>query len=551
MGWRPWRGSARARAGWAARCGAGRCGVEGAGRTGAAPPAVAAAVRRPHCLRLPGAAWPPGAAAWLAAFWTLGGLAAAGVLGTDVIGAGDSGNPLCWVGVYRWADCCHPRWGEGGNARCWDQNFTSRYCCGVPSSDQLAPLSPTLSRPPAPLPVPPSTAAEEALRFFKLLGFDEGRPGQLPALRRLNDGFAAAAPGGGTAAAGVGTNGSAAALVGRGAGRLPGWGRETEELTLLRELFVGHLRLADAAKGLPIAAPFQSDRCRGVQEGPPLGATAVGVAAAGTSRDPHDPQSSYGEFLEWEVISSFVFPHLARLPPRDLTCLEWAPHWLTHEVARQGPARCLHNFNFVHVDYQDMATWGVDSQRREIRGDLLYIEKYFPHVGAQFNLIFCTNVLEHIEDPLTAMRSLAFLLAPFGQLMLMVPFIYPFHGDGFYQYPDFFRMSPQGVAFLAERAGLERVDVKVGPKGAPLVAGMLLGLGRCDFAEDIWRKRLLAERDDQFMYTFLVAQRTTTLLPQWWHYVETGRNRTKGLRRCVCPWDFTPWSGRGHPRHSQ
>ncbi len=49
-------------------------------------------------------------------------------------------------------------------------------------------------------------------------------------------------------------------------------------------------------------------------------------------------------------------------------------------------------------------------------------------VGERFDTIVCLNVLEHIEDDLTALRTLSSLLEPGGHLILLVPAIPSIYG---------------------------------------------------------------------------------------------------------------------------
>ena len=35
----------------------------------------------------------------------------------------------CWSEGYQWPDCCHEKFGPGGNPKCWDVMFTFERCC--------------------------------------------------------------------------------------------------------------------------------------------------------------------------------------------------------------------------------------------------------------------------------------------------------------------------------------------------------------------------------------------------------------------------------------
>lgn len=91
-----------------------------------------------------------------------------------------------------------------------------------------------------------------------------------------------------------------------------------------------------------------------------------------------------------------------------------------------------------------------------------------PFCSDVFDVIFCTEVLEHIPDPATALRELARVLKPTGVLVCTSPFMYPLHEEP----RDFHRLTPHFVRLMAEGAGLEIVQlVKLGSE-AEVVATM-------------------------------------------------------------------------------
>lgn len=300
-----------------------------------------------------------------------------------------------------------------------------------------------------------SPASYEALRLLRSLGLNESDEAQLQALRALNDEL--------------------------GAGGLPG-GAEVRRL--LQELFVGHLRLASAARVLPVSMTFQGHlRCSG-KDGQ------------------HPPQAPAAAPLLHRL-------HFRGLRPRfELACLEWPPMDMTAALERSGLGRCASAWSFRHAEpYEAASRWGVDNYRQEIRGDLRLLRHEFPALRGQFDLVFCSSVLEHVEDPFEAMASLAFLLAPGGQLVLEAPFLQAFHGGGFFQYPDFWRFSHQGLAAMASRAGLQRVALNVSLVGAARVAGAVLGLGPCDFEAADRERTAMAAAGEYFAVAHLVARK--------------------------------------------
>jgi SAM-dependent methyltransferase len=71
-----------------------------------------------------------------------------------------------------------------------------------------------------------------------------------------------------------------------------------------------------------------------------------------------------------------------------------------------------------------------------------------------FDLILCTEVLEHVADWDTAWVNLRSLLAPGGVLILTCPFIYPLHEEPY----DFYRPTAHAIRHWADKSGLEIVE---------------------------------------------------------------------------------------------
>lgn len=61
--------------------------------------------------------------------------------------------------------------------------------------------------------------------------------------------------------------------------------------------------------------------------------------------------------------------------------------------------------------------------------------------------IICLAVLEHVEDPFTAVRELRRVLKPDGFVMVYVPFLYYFHAEKNY-YHDYWRYTHEAVKLL-------------------------------------------------------------------------------------------------------
>lgn len=94
--------------------------------------------------------------------------------------------------------------------------------------------------------------------------------------------------------------------------------------------------------------------------------------------------------------------------------------------------------------------------------DILEIPK-----GASANVVLCTEVLEHVPDPVAAFKHLSSLVKPGGFLVVTVPFLSLMH-----QAPFWFSsgLSPFWFEFWSKRLGLEVDDLTVQGDYADLMA---------------------------------------------------------------------------------
>ncbi len=73
-----------------------------------------------------------------------------------------------------------------------------------------------------------------------------------------------------------------------------------------------------------------------------------------------------------------------------------------------------------------------------------------------FDLVICEQVLEHVPDPLTAVRTLRRLCKPGGFVYVSTPFLVRLH-----EWPgDYWRFTPDGMAILLRSQGLEPLWVR-------------------------------------------------------------------------------------------
>jgi SAM-dependent methyltransferase len=108
-------------------------------------------------------------------------------------------------------------------------------------------------------------------------------------------------------------------------------------------------------------------------------------------------------------------------------------------------------FSYVGLDTQ--AQPGVDTRY------ICAIDHTLPDkllsVGG-FDLIVCTEVLEHVADWPTAFDNLRKLAAPGATVLITCPHVYPLHEEPF----DFFRPTTHAIAAFADRFGFEVLELR-------------------------------------------------------------------------------------------
>ena len=68
-----------------------------------------------------------------------------------------------------------------------------------------------------------------------------------------------------------------------------------------------------------------------------------------------------------------------------------------------------------------------------------------------FDIVLCTEVLEHIQDIKAALKELARLTKADGKMIITLPFFYPLHEEPY----DYLRITPHQVLKLAEQLNLQ------------------------------------------------------------------------------------------------
>lgn len=125
--------------------------------------------------------------------------------------------------------------------------------------------------------------------------------------------------------------------------------------------------------------------------------------------------------------------------------------WVKEQAAKINPASlvldagagsCPYRQYFKHCDYrtQDLALLpGEQLEGMKGYGKLDYISdiRALPVPSASFDAILCTEVLEHVPEPIKAVQEFARVLKPKGTLLLTVPLGSGLHQEPYHYYGGF------------------------------------------------------------------------------------------------------------------
>lgn len=134
------------------------------------------------------------------------------------------------------------------------------------------------------------------------------------------------------------------------------------------------------------------------------------------------------------------------------------PHW-GRVVMNRDIDEGLRALDVARLDALEISGWA-----HRARGWRSYRQTQFPEfdlctseaLRPEVDVVFCEQVLEHVPDPVRAVKNLYALLRPGGLLVVSVPFMVRIHNEP----GDYWRFSPQGLRELLSRQGfvVERCD---------------------------------------------------------------------------------------------
>jgi SAM-dependent methyltransferase len=117
--------------------------------------------------------------------------------------------------------------------------------------------------------------------------------------------------------------------------------------------------------------------------------------------------------------------------------------------AGEAPYRELFNdHEYVTLDHPDTPHSGAVDMHG--RADAI------PAVDGSFDVVVCTQVLEHVSNPFLAMKEFRRVLREGGLLIATVPFVWEEHETPH----DYYRYTRYGIEHLAREAGFEHLEVR-------------------------------------------------------------------------------------------
>jgi SAM-dependent methyltransferase len=112
---------------------------------------------------------------------------------------------------------------------------------------------------------------------------------------------------------------------------------------------------------------------------------------------------------------------------------------------------------FAHAEYLT-SDWTASPHDGARRADVVGSAEALPVGDGEFDVVLCTQVLEHVAEPRDVLAELHRILRPGGRLHLTAPLVWELH-----ELPhDYYRYTAPGLEHMLGAAGF--VDVEVTPR---------------------------------------------------------------------------------------
>lgn len=178
----------------------------------------------------------------------------------------------------------------------------------------------------------------------------------------------------------------------------------------------------------------------------------------------------------------FIVRHLGRFIQETLRSLVRPGARVVDVGCGEQPMRAL-------VESLGGRYWGVDVAHNRTRTvHALATASQLPFAPSSFDVVLCTEVLEHVSNHRTALAELVRILAPDGSIVLTVPFLYPLHEEPH----DHVRITPHQMGTVAREHGLEVVKLDALGNELEVIATMWCRIWMPPEHRPGWRRRTRA-----------------------------------------------------------
>lgn len=118
--------------------------------------------------------------------------------------------------------------------------------------------------------------------------------------------------------------------------------------------------------------------------------------------------------------------------------------------ATQGRGNRYDSRNAYLAPYLEKVSYKILDPVPDYAPDIVGDIHALPMADNSVDALICIAVLEHIEDPLLAMKEMRRVLKPGGTLFLYVPFLYYYHAEVGY-YHDYWRYTKDSLGILSKK----------------------------------------------------------------------------------------------------
>lgn len=114
-----------------------------------------------------------------------------------------------------------------------------------------------------------------------------------------------------------------------------------------------------------------------------------------------------------------------------------------------GKSNRVESENSWLVEYVDKVSYQIIDPVPDYSPDIIADIHNLPFDDSSKESIICMAVLEHVENPLLAMKELYRVLQPGGKLFIYVPFLFYYHAETGY-YKDYWRFTKDTLEMFAK-----------------------------------------------------------------------------------------------------